>query len=322
MNTKTKKEEYIKFCENNPIPVFSQAWWLDAVCGAENWDVILVKKGENILASMPYFLQKRSIFNTIYMPPLTQTLGPFVKYEQNINVNKIVSYENKVFAQIIEQIPKTAFFFQNFHYSVTNWLPFYWAQYKQTSYYTYIVENIKDEDRILKNFSYSKRTEVKKAIKASLELVQGLDAETFYLHHKQTLAEKNQKATYPKSVLYDIIAKAKELGKGEILGVKNPEGELLCCVLLIWDDKSAYNLATSINNKSREYNASSFMFYEAIKYASKFVDVFDFEGSMVPSIENSYRQFGTKQVPYFRVTKANNILLKVAEALHTSKSIK
>ena len=44
-----KKEKYYAFCEiEKTIPIFSQAWWLDAVC-ADAWDVCIVEKGGEIL---------------------------------------------------------------------------------------------------------------------------------------------------------------------------------------------------------------------------------------------------------------------------------
>lgn len=315
MNKQERIEKYKQFCETNPIPLFSQYWWLDAVCGKDNWDVILIEKGQEILASMPYYFEKKAIFDTVFMPPLTQSMGPFLRYEHNFTANKKISYEKKIFNQIIDQIPKKAFFFQNFHYSVSNWLPFYWRGYKQSSYYTYLIEGIQDHEQVLKNFSSSKRAEVKKGIKHQLSMVDDIDADTLYAHHQATLAEKGQKIVYTKAVLTAMVQEAQTRNKGRVVGIKTKEGELLCCMLLMWDDKSAYNLITSINNASRAFGAASLMFYEAIKYSAPFVDVFDFEGSMVEGIENSYRQFGTKQVPYFRITKANNIILKIAEAL-------
>lgn len=40
-----KKDEYREFCLNEKnIPIFSKDWWLDSVCGTDNWDVALVKK--------------------------------------------------------------------------------------------------------------------------------------------------------------------------------------------------------------------------------------------------------------------------------------
>ena len=37
----TNKEKYYTFCDiEKTVPIFSQAWWLDAVCG-DDWDVCL-----------------------------------------------------------------------------------------------------------------------------------------------------------------------------------------------------------------------------------------------------------------------------------------
>ena len=55
----TNKEKYADFCEvEKTIPIFSQSWWLDAVCG-NAWDVCLVEKGGEIYASMPYQIKTR-----------------------------------------------------------------------------------------------------------------------------------------------------------------------------------------------------------------------------------------------------------------------
>lgn len=310
---KENKNIYKKFCDNNDVPLFSQYWWLDAVSG-ENWDVVIVKKGDEILATMPYHTTKKFGFKMVFMPILTQTMGPYVKYASNLSQNKKISFEKKVFNQIIDALPKTAFFFQNFHYSITNWQPFYWAGYKQSTYYTYIIKDIKNHENVLSSFSSSKRSEVKKASK-KLKIDFELNGNDLYNSHVETLNEKNQKITYSRELLNNIIDSGSKKGACKVLGIRDENDSLLCCMLIAWDNYSAYNLITSINSKSRKQGAASMMFYEAIKYVSQYVNVFDFEGSMVESIENSYRQFGTVQVPYFRITKANNIVLKIAESL-------
>ena len=38
------KGKYIKLCHDNDIPLFSQHYWLDAVCGEEHWDVIIIEE--------------------------------------------------------------------------------------------------------------------------------------------------------------------------------------------------------------------------------------------------------------------------------------
>ena len=57
----TKKELYRKFCaDEESLPIFSKDWWLDAVCG-DDWDVCLVEKEGQILATLPYFQRKNKL---------------------------------------------------------------------------------------------------------------------------------------------------------------------------------------------------------------------------------------------------------------------
>lgn len=65
------------------MPIFSSDWWLDSVCGKDNWDVALYEKGGRIFASMPYYNIKKAWFNFSIMPKLTQTLGIYIKYPED-----------------------------------------------------------------------------------------------------------------------------------------------------------------------------------------------------------------------------------------------
>lgn len=108
-------------CNRKSIPIFSQDWWLDAVCGEENWDVIIIEKGGIIVASMPYALVKQWGFTVAGMPLLTQKLGPWIKYPDNQSYAKRLEYEKKIINKLIENIPHNiARYTQNFDYSVTN----------------------------------------------------------------------------------------------------------------------------------------------------------------------------------------------------------
>ena len=50
----TNKEAYRLFLAKEAVSVYNQPWWLDAVCGPENWDGGLYRRGEELLAAMPY----------------------------------------------------------------------------------------------------------------------------------------------------------------------------------------------------------------------------------------------------------------------------
>jgi hypothetical protein len=51
--------------------------------------------------------------------------------------------------------------------------------------------------------------------------------------------------------------------------------------------------------------------YESIKFALEHNKAFDFEGSMIESIEKYFRSFGSFQKPYFNISKVNSKLLKI-----------
>ncbi len=307
----TNKSKYKEFCDNNDIPIFSQYWWLDAVCGSNNWDVILVEKNGEILASMPYHFKKKYFFKVILMPMLSQNMGIFFKYGKNFSYKKKLIFEEECFNKILSQLPSTSLFFQKFHYSITNWLPMYWHNYRQTTNYTYIIKNIKDIDNVLANFSKLKWKEVKRANRDNIKITFDVGVDEFYEHHRNTLKSQGKSISYPKDILKNIVENTQELNKGRILAMRDSSGELLSCMLVVWDTKSAYSLISSISNKCRERRITAFLFYEAIKYASKYVDIFDFEGSMIKGVAHSFRHFGAIQTPYFKITKANNIFFKI-----------
>lgn len=157
------KDKYRKLCSiEESIPLFSQAWWLDSVCGEDKWNVCLVEKGRKIYASMPYCIYHRKGFKFIKQPPLTQALGPWIRNESK-NESKKLENEKKLMNALIEQIPKVDYFYQQWNYKNTNWLPFYWHGYKQTTRYTYRIPNIDDVDEVVKKFDAAKRKNIKKS---------------------------------------------------------------------------------------------------------------------------------------------------------------
>ena len=54
------KTRYEEFCETTYVPIYSKPWWMDAVCGSENWDVWLFEQGGEVAAAMPYYLEERA----------------------------------------------------------------------------------------------------------------------------------------------------------------------------------------------------------------------------------------------------------------------
>ena len=305
MQTFIDKGRYLKFLENTEIHVFATPWWLDAITDG-NWNAILVEKDGMVVAVMPFHVKFFFGIKYIGMPQLTQKMGPILFVPSNIGEDKRISFEIKVFKNIIRAIPKVEYFNQNFDHSIKNWLPFYWAGYRQTTRYTYIIDNIAKNENVVGNMAYSKRKQIKKA-EESLILGFDLSAVEFYVHLKKTLANKKQKVSYSYQTFEKIYKAAYQNESGRSIYVSTKNGTILATLFVIWDRDCAYCLISSIDSESNTFGASSFLFKETIIFCSKFCNRFDFEGSMSEAIEHSFRQFGGVQTPYFSIKKYSKL---------------
>ena len=311
----TNKEIYRNFCKiEKGIPIFSKDWWLDAVCGEDNWDVILFEKGGEIWASWPFYLVKKVIFKIVTMPKLTQTLGIYIKYPEKQKYCNKLSWEKEVISELIKRFPKVDYFYQHFHYNFKNWLPFYWSGFKQTTRYTYVIESLDDLDKVFAEFSHAKQKNIKKAEKI-VNVKFDLNAIDFYENHKMTLAKQNQKISYKYDLFKSIYDSAYQHNSGKTIYAIDKNNNIHAALFFIWDENSAYDLISTIDPDFRESGAATLLIKEIIKFVSDKTKKFDFEGSMIENVENSFRQFGAIQTPYFAISKTNSKILKLYQAL-------
>ncbi len=307
------KEEYRLFCGTEyRVPVYSLPWWLDAVCGDKGWEVILVKRKDRIVASFPYFVYQDKRMKCIGMPQLTQKLGIYIKYPPNQNEMSRLSYEKDIMTEIITRLPAYDFFCVNFDYCYTNWLPFYWHGFSQTTCYTYVIDHMSDVEVVYQNFDRSKKKNIKKA-QELVEVGFDLPCEEFYRNHQMTLEKQGKKISYSFDFFQRLYEAAYCEGAGRTIYAKDSEGHLHAALFVVWDRVSAFDLISTIDPDYRDSGASSLLIYEMMKFLSDKVERFDFEGSMIEGVENSFRKFGANQKAYFKIFKRNTkrfIILK------------
>jgi len=296
---------YRGFCSSEPsIPIFSKDWWLDAVCGHDYWGVCVIENGGNVVATMPYYY-KKNIFKIqlLSMPLLTQTLGPWIS-PTSAKYAKKLAREKDLMNELISQLPKFDYFSQNFHYNITNWLPFYWQGFKQTTRYTYAIENLTDLDVIWSNFQSKIRTDIRKAEK-QVSVLTDLPLETFYQTNVKTFERQNIKIPYTFEFIKNIDKTCAGHSARKMFFAVDRQNQIHAVVYIVWDDNSAYYLMGGADPNLRNSGASSLLMWEAIKFASTVTKKFDFEGSMIEPVERFFRAFGGIQKPYFNISKFN-----------------
>ncbi len=314
----TNKQKYRELCKAEPsIPLFSRDWWLDAVCGDAHWDVALVEKGNTIIASMPYCWRKRFCYTFLFMPALTQTLGPWVR-PSKARYAKQLSRQKKIMTQLIEQLPDHDSFRQNFHYSITNWQPFYWSGFSQTTYYTYILDNLSDKEKLWDGLSSNIKREIKKAVsRFDLFICSDFSVDIFLDINQKTFERQSMSLPYSKSLvksIYDICSKQNAC---KMFFAVDSKDRIHAASFIVWDENSAYYLMGGVDPVLRNSGAMSLVMWESILFAAGVTKKFDFEGSMIESVERFFRAFGALQKPYFCVTKTHSRLLQTYKGVRT-----
>ena len=93
------------------------------------------------------------------------------------------------------------------------------------------------------------------------------------------------------------------------------QDEVIAVNFLVYDDNTVYYLMGGIDPSKKDLGAMDVIQFESIKFALESGRRFDFEGSMIESIEKYFRSFGAIQTPYFSISKTNSKLLKIRKLI-------
>ncbi|MDJ0617905.1 MAG: GNAT family N-acetyltransferase [Calothrix sp. MO_192.B10] len=286
-------------CISHVNSIFQQPWWLDAL-SPNQWSEVSVKKNQEVVARFPYVIKKKYGLTVITQPPLTPILGPWLK-PSNAKYAKQLAEQKELMTLLIEQLPKYDYLISAFHYSIENWLPFFWCNFSQTTSYTYVLENLKDLDEIWAGFRENIRREIRKA-KKQVVIRTDLDIERFLEISSLTFQRQDKSFPYSSELVKRLDAACVKQEARQIFFAEDAQGRIHAAIYVIWDENSAYYLMGGGDPELRKSGATSLLMWEAIKFAAKVTKKFDFEGSMIEPIERFFRAFGGRQVPYLKVT--------------------
>lgn len=283
------------------LPIFSAPWYLDTVAGPDNWDVVMVDGKSGVDGVLPYAIRRTRFGTSLRMPKLTQTLGPWVNIPGDTKHYRRLSIEKAVMTGLIEQLPRYAVYRQNWAPEVTNWQPFYWHGFKQTTRYTYVLPVQPDEESAWTAIEQKTRKNIRRAedthrvtcfSSTATEVLWPLVEQTFNrqdmsVPYSQELFEKVQRAAFDHDQGVNIIA---TIDDSPVAGA-----------FFVWDQRKMYYLASGSDRNNRETHALSLVLWEGIKLAVEKGLAFDFEGTMLETVEPHFRSFGALQTPYFQV---------------------
>lgn len=295
------RSAYGRFCATAPdLPLYLHDWYLDAVCGPGHWSAAIARKGDAVVGVLPYFLKQKLHWHHVAMPLLCRQMGPYLLPEYRAPRREI-----PLLHDLLEQLPRLAAFEQDFNYTATNWLPFYWQGYRQTTRYSYVL-TLTDLKTLRDNLAPDYRNNKLPKAAARVRVHTGDDLDLFFRVHNRSFERQGLDAPVPFDLLQRLDRALAAHHAREIFWASDLKtGAVHAVAYLVWDRQSAYYLLAGDDPTLRNSGASILLAWEAIRYAKETLNLptFDFAGSMVKPIERVRRQFGAEPKPYFRVQK-------------------
>jgi hypothetical protein len=288
------------------LPIFLKDWWLDAVCGAENWTPLLYfDKNEQPIGAAFYYNARKAGLATITQPMLTPFSGIWVKPLPGDAKHKAAKLLTEISTDFAAQLPDVWHLGINLQYKLQNVLPFHWQGFKHTLRYTHTIDLTPPLSHIAKDYNMATRQRINKADNYELKVLQDSDI----LFEQYLASLKGVKTTITTAKLQTVVTAIRQNVAGEIFALhKKGEETPLCTALIVWDNETAY--LSMMGNSKKNADAPTIMVHLLLAFCqSKGLPTFDFEGSMLQPVEQFYRSFGAVKTPYYRLLKSKNKFL-------------
>ncbi len=313
----TNKERYKIFCETegSRIPLFLQYWWMETVCHGKEWDVALAFDGNHIVAALPYLLRRRAGLRYVLQPQLTPYNGPYYAYPATATTAlQRRTFEREAARSLLVRLGELRldYFQQNFSPLVTDWLPFHWDGYSQTTRYTYRLPDIGDPDALFAGIKSGRRRRIRRQL-PQVHLVEETDVEAFVQLRRRYWQSRNRRDVVGDDMVRRVCHAALQRGQGKLLSLRDSEERTLGTKFLVYDDRCAYALMSAKEPaiKHNSLNAMDALTWLAIQHMSAYTKAYDFEGSMDYSIGHVNSDFGGELVPFFSIERCRNPLFRL-----------
>ncbi len=313
----SSKQKYIDHCiGRKDIPLFHRPYWLDLISPSRDWDAVVHTNAKGkIVGLLPYVKNKKYGLSYSVMPMLTPYLGPIIIFppEPFTKIQKKTSYVYDIMEGLIRQLPSVAYFSQNFRPELSEWYPFYKRGFRQTSRNTFILRKKSKED-IWNNFSSDVKNKINKSSKL-ISLHTSFDVDSIFSIHEAGFGQSGISVPFSKSFLEELLFLVQQKNIGESIVALNKNQEQIAHQLVIRDASYSYNLLLSSLPESRNSGVVQLLLWHSIQKSIDLGLDYNFEGTMLPNVEPVFRRFGGEFVPYHKISKDKNKILRILRIL-------
>ncbi len=266
------ESKYQLFWESNNASIFLNSHWINTV---KNMDEHVAYYGlydnSTLLNAFPVVLRNGRIFKTVTLPKLTPFLG------------WILPGDNLIIKSFIQNLNTSAASYSFINYS-----------FSLNKLVTHQIDLMQSEAVLLSNLRQDKKRNIKKAQQQNLRIT--IESNFEILENLLKITFARQKHPFNG---YSQVQKIVENYPYHFqVNIYNQQ-QCLASLLIVYDRSTAYYLIGGFDNSLDNYNAGPFAMWTAIlESKKKNLNIFDFEGSSVPSIAQYFKSFGAQEVAY------------------------
>jgi lipid II:glycine glycyltransferase (peptidoglycan interpeptide bridge formation enzyme) len=248
-------------------------------------------------------MEKKLSLNILRTPPFTPFIGPNLNLDTLRNTTRIEKIK-KIISAMVDYLEnyKYHIIFLSLNRDIIDTMPFIWKKYKVTPLYTYIIDLNLTETIIWNNMTTERRKNINKSLKDNLTVEKTYDYTLAKELILKTFLRQNKKIDtfYLDKILFNFAQE-----NNSFCFITYLQEKPISAAFCLYDSHTAYYLLGGYDTELKHHGAGALALWKAILYAQELgLKSFDFEGSVVPSIEQFFRGFGGNLVPYFSVTKA------------------
>lgn len=265
---------------------------METVCEGKQWDVLLAERNGRIVGAMPFLYGKKMGLKYILQPQLTPWSGPWL--DPTLDFESRQAALDTLATDLRGQ--RAVLCMQCFSPEVTDWQPFHWHGFHQTTRYTYRFPSLADPDALYRSASRLRRR-YDPAVEAQCIVDKELALDEFVPFHVDYYRRRGEADLIGEPLLRRVVATSCRRNQGLLWGLRDRAGNLQAAWFVAYDAQCAWSLLLAIGANAPK-GAMSYLMWQMIRELSHRTQSFDFEGGMDKNLAFFYRSFGTVQTPF------------------------
>jgi len=294
--------------------LFVQRWWMDIVTQGE---VCLLGcfQGEQLLAGLPVWPCSTLGVRRLRQPPLTPYWGPLLHPLNGDDFTR-TTHELAIINALADALAPWQDVVIQCHPTVMNWLGFSRSHFSPMTRYTYRIENWAKVSLEETTSHESIKSGLRRAQKYGLEVQDDADPLIVAQLAQLSMEQHGLKSSEELQRFWPALSKAaQERHCLFTTSVLDPDGQPFCAVATVWDERYAYGVFGGYNPALRHTGGWTLCMARELEIARSVAPGYDFEGSMLTSVEPFFRRFGGTLTPYFFISRSTSWRLNTARVL-------